>query len=117
MQVQPLLKQGYKRPGRGGFSTAPMADIGSLHVLSNVRYVIGTCGVLYPTCSTQSHSPAASTTLFMWDYVLTVNDEIHIIWQRGLSRILRARFLWLRYVPMACLLYCAHRTFLSFPKL
>ena len=52
---------------------------------------------------------AASTTFFLWDYLLTLGDELQVIWRGEKWSLSRACFLVVRYLTMACLAYVIFR--------
>ena len=45
----------------------------------------------------------------MWDYILTVRDEVRLMWKGKMRSVVLACFFWIRYVAMGCLLYATYR--------
>ena len=48
---------------------------------------------------------AASATFVLWDFLLTFNNELQIIWRGKRWTLLRAGFLVVRYMTLTCLAY------------
>ncbi|KAF7796085.1 hypothetical protein EIP86_007256 [Pleurotus ostreatoroseus] len=78
---------------------------------SNTKYMVvpGLCTstMSSATIIASKYIGAASVSCFLWDYLLTLNEEIELIWKRGRWGVGHVCYAWNRYATIVGLIHGA----------
>jgi hypothetical protein len=72
---------------------------GSFHPLSAERVVSHDIVETYYHVVVMQYTLAAAAVIWTFDFLLTLDDEVELVWQRGSRRLVKTLYLLVSYLP------------------